>query len=241
VANGPEWRLLDLFCGGFGAGEGYRRAGWSVTGVDFVSRRSKPPGVEFIKANVSDVLPDLDFLRSFHLIHASPPCKANTRLVNVMAAQGRSPSHKDMLVEVRTALEAAGVPYIIENVEGADMRPDVMLCGSMFDLHTTDQAGERRWLRRHRLFELGGWGLGGVGIQPEDWHPAGRPMGVYGRLGDQIPEGGETAQTLAQARELMGTPWMDWAAISQAIPPAYTHYLGREAMAELSARRVVSS
>lgn len=219
-------RCLDLFCGGFGAGVGYQRAGYDVTGVDFVRRQSHPPGVEFIKADVSDVLKDTPFLRSFDLIHASPPCKENTRLQHLRDGQGGKAIHPDMLVEVRTALDAAGVPYIIENVEGARLRPDVMLCGSMFNLWVTDSHGEKRWLRRHRLFELGHWGAQGVLMQPEDWHPPERPIGIYGSIGDQVPGGGEVVESLDQARELMGTPWMSWASITQAIPPVYTQYLG---------------
>lgn len=230
-------RCLDLFCGGFGAGHGYQRAGWDVTGVDFVTRRDRPKGVHFVKADVSDILKDLEFLRSFQLVHSSPPCKENTRLTGLRDAQGGQPIHKDMLVEVRTALDLAGVPYILENVPGAAMRPDVVLCGCMFDLHTHDSRGERRWLKRPRMFELGGWGLYGWGLQPEhvDHRRLGRPLGVYGSRGDVIPGGGQTAETLAQARELLGAPWMSWASATQAIPPAYTEYLGREAMAQLVA------
>lgn len=222
-----DFDVLDLFCGGFGAGEGYQRAGARVTGVDKVRRQHTPPGVEFIKADVTDVLTDLEFLRSFDLVHASPPCKPNTRLVSLMTAQGRKPSQPDMLVPVREALTTAGVPFILENVEGADMRPDVLLCGAMFNLTVTDSTGALRWLRRHRMFELGGWGNSGFGIQPDHWEPAHlRPVGVYGRAGDNIPDGGQTVENLQQARDLLDTPWMSWAAITQAIPPAYTRYLG---------------
>ena len=226
-------RLLDLFCGGFGAGEGYKVAGWDVTGVDMVKRATHPDGVAFIKAKVEDVLPDMDFLRSFQLIHASPPCKENTRLQHIREAQGGKPIHRDMLVEVRQALDASGVPYVLENVEGAAMRPDVILCGTMFGLHTTDTQGDYRPLWRHRMFELGGWGLNGIFLQPEHHHGPGRPMGVYGSMGDAIPEGGQVAQTLDQARQLLGMPWANWETLTQAIPPAYTAYLGAMAMDEL--------
>lgn len=240
--------LLDLFAGGFGAGHGYQRAGFDVTGVDIVQRADRPEGVVFVKADVTDVLTDLDFLRTFDLIHASPPCKVHSRAGHLMAAQGGQAVHGDYVEVTRNALAASGVPYIIENVEGAPLRPDVVLCGSMLGLSTSDSLGRKRWLRRHRLFELGGWGALGWGIQPE-WccdcqsgctqpmcghRVAGyRAWGVYGSLGDAVPDGGETPETLAQARELMGTPWMSWAAITQAIPPAYTEYLGTAAREEL--------
>lgn len=226
-------RCLDLFCGGFGAGWGYHHAGWDVTGVDMVKRSTHPPGVAFIRAKVEDVLTDVGFLGSFQLIHASPPCKENTRLSHVRDAQGGKPIHRDMLVEVREALTASGVPFILENVEGAAMRPDVLLCGHMFGLHTTDSAGDYRPLERHRMFELVGWGNYGMGIQPEHTHAPGRPLGVYGSRGDAIPDGGQVAETLAQARELIGAEWMNWASLTQAIPPAYTAYLGSLAYQEL--------
>jgi DNA (cytosine-5)-methyltransferase 1 len=230
-------RLLDLYCGGFGAGEGYRRAGFDVTGVDFVTRQDHPAGVTFLRADVRDVLTDTAFLRSFALVAASPPCKVHTRLGHLRDAQGGTAVHGDLVDVTRQALLEAGVPYILENVEGAPLRPDVMLCGSMFGLHVYDSTGARRWLRRHRLFELGGWGNQGVGLQLEDTHPRGRPLGVYGSLADHVPDGGQTAESLDQARTLMGAPWMSWAAITQAIPPAYTEYLGRHALAEITATR----
>jgi DNA (cytosine-5)-methyltransferase 1 len=228
-------RLLDLYCGGFGAGYGYQLAGWAVTGVDFMKRQTHPPGVEFVRADVRDVLADLDYLRSFTLVHASPPCKVHTRLTSLLAAAGRTPLHGDLLDVTREALLSAGVPYIIENVQGAPLRPNVMLCGSHFGLQVVDSTGARRWLKRHRLFEIHGWGHYGFGLQPECQHPAtDRPYGIYGHtLNDPIPGGGQTPETLDQARELMGMPWASWASLTQAIPPAYTEYLGRHALAEL--------
>lgn len=229
-------KCLDLFCGGFGAGHGYQRAGFDVTGVDFVERQHKPEGVAFIKADVRDVLADLAFLRQFDLVHTSPPCKVHTRLGHLVAAQGKTPIHGDMVESTRAALLEAGVPFIIENVEGAPLRPDVLLCGSMFGLQVVDSLGARRWLKRHRLFELGGWGNYGMGLQPDCHHPrTDRPIGVYGSMGDEVPDGGQTAETLDQARALMGTPWMSWAAITQAIPPSYTEYLGRAFATETGA------
>lgn len=229
-------RCLDLFGGGGGSAEGYRRAGYEVTMVDNQRRRDYPPGVAFIEADCLDVMADLAFLRTFDLVTASPPCKVHTRLTALMDAQGRTPSHPDLLPQTRAALDLAGVPYIIENVEGAPMLPHVTLCGSMFGLHTYDAEGERRWLKRHRMFELGGWGLMGWGLQPECEHPPGqRPLGVYSNdPGTLTPGGGEIA-TLVQARELMGISWMSWRAITQAIPPAYTEYLGREFLEQRSA------
>lgn len=243
-------RLLDLFAGGFGAGEGYRRAGFDVTGVDIVERRDRPVGVTFVKADVRDVIADLDFLRGFDAIHASPPCKVHTRLGHLMAAQGGTAIHGDLVDTTRRALDTAGVPYVLENVPGAPLRTDVILCGTMFGLSTLDTAGRKRWLRRHRVFELGGWGDLGWGVQPEPCcacqsgcsrpmcpHRASgyRPFGVFGTIGDSVPDGGQTPESVEQARDLMGMPWAAWPSLTQAIPPAYTEYLGSALVAHLEA------
>lgn len=230
-------RLLDLYCGAFGAGEGYRRAGWSVTGVDKVRRRDIPNGVKFLHADVLEILKVKTFLRSFDAIHASPPCKVHTRLGHLMEAQGGTATEPDLVGITRDALDEAGLPYILENVEGAPMRPDVTLCGSMFpELHVYDDTG-RRWLKRHRWFELGHWGNQGIGLQPDCHHDTAgvRPLGVWGTLSDNVPSGGQTARTLDEARALMGMPWASWAGITQAIPPAYTQYLGAAMLVDIGA------
>jgi DNA (cytosine-5)-methyltransferase 1 len=141
--DGPRPAVLDLFCGGFGAGYGYQLAGFDVTGVDFVTRAHRPDGVEFIRADVLDVLADLDYLRCFDLVHASPPCKVHTRLGHLVAAQGKTPIHGDLVDVTRQALLSAGVPYIMENVEGAPLRADVTLCGTMFGLAVVDSLDQR--------------------------------------------------------------------------------------------------
>lgn len=244
-----SFTVLDLCAGGFGASWGYVLAGATVTAVDIVERAHRPDTdrITFVKADVVDVVKDHAYLQSFDLVAGSPPCKVHTRLRHLVEAQGGKPIHPDLLGPVRAELLAAGVPYVLENVEGAPLRPDVRLCGSMFGLHTHDSAGARRWLRRHRLFELGGWGNHGMAIQPEPCCSCmsgcsrpmcghriagGRPLGIYGSKNDQAPDGGQTCETLDQARELMGAPWMSWGAITQAIPPAYTHHLGAAFLAE---------
>ncbi len=227
-------RVLTLFCGSFGSGYGYLLGGATeVVGIDRMKRDGHPEGVTFIKADVRDVLTDTGFIASFDLVDASPPCKSFTRLQHMVKARGVEPADGDLLTPTRAALEAAGVPYVLENVEGAPMRPDVMLCGSMFGLHTHDEHGRRRWLKRHRWFELGGWGNYGWGLQAECQHPEDDPpLGVYGRTtGDLIPGGGQVADK-RQAQELLEMPWASWGGLTQAIPPAYTRYLMRSFIAE---------
>lgn len=225
-------RLLDLFCSAGGAGEGYRRAGFEVVGVDLVKRACGYPCGEFIKGDCLDLLADTAWLRSFDAIHASPPCQTHSRTQHLRDAQGKGTTVVDLIPETRGALEAAGVPFVIENVEGAPLRSDLMLCGSMFpELHVYDETG-RRWLKRHRIFESN------VPLSPPGpcrHKEAGvRPLGVYGSKADDIPSGGQTCRTTEQAQALMGCDWMSWRALVEAIPPAYTEHIGVQLLAHIS-------
>lgn len=198
-------RLLDLFSGAGGAARGYQLAGFHVTGVDL---RPQPryAGDVFVQADA------LTFdLSGFDAVHASPPCQAFTRAKHLRAAQGGTTKALDLLAPTRERLLASGLPYVIENVPGAPMS-GVVLCGSAFGLR----------VRRHRVFESSA-----AFLAPECRHrEQGRPVGVYHVLGDEIPCGGRTAKTLDEARAAMGIDWMEWRELKEAIPPAYTEFIG---------------
>jgi DNA (cytosine-5)-methyltransferase 1 len=234
-------RLLDLFCCEGGAARGYADAGFEVVGVDIEPQPNYP--FEFVNADVlalsrdalrgcwhesssKTVLPGMlhRCLGHFDAVHASPPCQAHSDL------QKQSKCHyEDFIEPTRALLEAWGLPYVIENVEGAPLRDPVVLCGTMFP--------ELRVIR-HRLFETN-WQL----EQPA--HPAGRHPLVfthdkrkahYGQLDQdtsyvQVTGGGNC--TIANKRAAMGTPWMSGHGCNEAIPPAYAEHLGRQAMALL--------
>lgn len=221
-------RVLDLFCGGGGAAKGYLDAGFSVEGWDIKHRQSLPDGLSFFKGDVRHVLTNMDYLRTFDLIHASPPCQSHSRTKHLRDAQGGNLKEhgEDMVDEVRQALLASGVPFVLENVPGAPLRQDLLLCGSSFPELSVIRDGERRWLQRHRIFEVEGWDVDAY--QPRCIHAAAgsRPLGVYGSKGDNIPKGGQTARTLEEGRALMGIDWMSWAALVESIPPAYTRWIG---------------
>lgn len=218
-------KLLDLFSCAGGASVGYARAGFDVTGVDI--RKMKRYPFTFIQADVREVLADTQFLAGFDAITASPPCPTNSRTQHLRNAQGKSPGalSLNMIPEVREALVANGKPYIIENVEGADMVNPITLCGSMFpELHVYDETG-RRWLKRHRLFESN------VELHSLvcDHKNAGvRPLGIYGSMRDNIPSGGQTVRSIQEGRQLMGIDWMLWGELKESIPPVYTEFLGRQ-------------
>jgi C-5 cytosine-specific DNA methylase len=131
-------RLLDLFAGAGGAARGYQLAGFHVTGID-INPQPRYAGDEFIQGDALEYLATAD-LSGFDAIHASPPCQA---YANVTAWRGQQSDHPDLVAATRDALNATGLPWVIENVPEAPIRPDLLLCGSQFGLR----------VRRHRAFE----------------------------------------------------------------------------------------
>jgi DNA (cytosine-5)-methyltransferase 1 len=201
-------KLLDLFCGAGGASKGYSLAGFDVTGIDIKHGKRYP--FEYLRRDV--MLLTIEDLEPYDLIHASPPCQTFSVTKHLRNAQGKGTDKLDLLEPVRNLLINSGKPYIIENVKGAPLINAVQLCGSAFGLK----------VRRHRLFESN------LAIKGTNCNHTERPVGVYGSLNDEIPKGGKTAETIGQAREAMGIDWMIWGELVEAIPPAYTHYIGMQ-------------
>jgi DNA (cytosine-5)-methyltransferase 1 len=204
-------KLLDLFCGVGGASVGYANAGFEVTGIDLKHGKRYP--FTYIRGNVLDYMHP-EFLSQFDVIHASPPCQTHSITKHLRNAQGKSTSKLDLIPETRAALIESGKPYIIENVMGSPLIDPIMLCGSAFGLNVL----------RHRIFESN-MKLQGTKC---DHKTQGRPVGVYGSLRDEIPKGGKTAESIEQARQAMGMYWAIWSELVEAIPPAYTLYLGEQ-------------
>ncbi|MEU7938574.1 DNA cytosine methyltransferase [Microbispora bryophytorum] len=207
-------RLLDLFCCAGGATRGYQDAGFHVTGVDI---RAQPHyiGDDFHQGDA------IEFVRkhghAFDVIHASPPCQAHTPAQRI---QNRP--HPDLIAPVRHALQAADKPYVIENVPGAPLRNPLILCGTMFGLRTY----------RHRGFEV----TPGLLI-PAPAHPA--HTAPLAKMGRPVGEG-EFMHIVGNfsgvplARQIMGMPWATRDELREAIPPAYTRYLGRHLLTALN-------
>jgi DNA (cytosine-5)-methyltransferase 1 len=200
---------------------GYAKAGFEVTGVDIVPRGNYP--LEFVQGSAMEILADTDYLDRFDVVHASPPCQLFTRTGHLARAQGRKPGGKagiDLLTPTLAALKAWGGVWIVENVPGAPMPGGVKVCGTAFALS----------IQRHRIFTSNRRIYGTLCRHAQ----AGRPIGVYHMLGDDIPNGGRTAKTKTEAAALLGVTWpMTWKEMAQIVPPVYTAYLGRQLLNSL--------
>ena len=195
---------------------GYYRAGFEVIGVDINPQPHYP--FEFHQADALTYP-----LNGFDVIHASPPCQPFTRGRELRAHQSGKPSTPDLVEPTRRLLISSGVPWIIENVPGAPLIAPITLCGSAFGLA----------VRRHRLFEMSHPPLF---LPPCDHRGQGKPVGVYHKMNDQVKGidhttgltvlGGRTASTIDEGQAAMGITWMTWPELREAIPPAYTQWIG---------------
>lgn len=218
-------RLLDLYCCADGAGVGYHRAGFDVVGVDIASQKRYP--FQFVQADALEYVAAHG--HEFDVIHASPPCQ----FASEATPMKRRSKHENLIPATRRALMATGKPYVIENVENARrfLHNPLMLCGSMFGLPV--------W--RHRYFEC----YPNLMFPPAVCNHARRPVtftsGSHSRKINRMSpvlitgttrrspaNGGRFDYTLAQCREAIECEWMTRAEIDQAIPPAYTEYIGRQ-------------
>ena len=212
-------RILDLFCCAGGAGAGDARAGFEVVGVDINPQPRYP--FTFIQGDAVDA-----DISGFDAIHASPPCQRHTDL-----ARQSKIEYPCFIEPIREKLIASGLPYVIENVEGAPLLDPIMLCGTMFPA-----------LRviRHRLFETN-WPLR---ARTHGKHPLvytlDKRKAHYGKLSEwtspvQVTGGGNC--TVAAASDAMGIDWMTKNELNEAIPPEYTEFIGRQLLEQMDATR----
>ena len=212
-------RILDLFCCAGGAGMGYHRAGFEVVGVDIAPQPNYP--FEFHQGDALDFL--AEHWREFDAAHGSPPCQASTALTKG-TNQGRE--YPQLIPETRRLLRATGLPTVIENVQGSDLRRDLTLCGEMFGLGVL----------RHRYFEVDGFTAAAPMHKPHRGRVRGWRHGTYydGPYVAVYGEGGGKG-SVAEWQEAMGIDWTDVRAeIAEAIPPAYTEHIGRQLLEHLT-------
>jgi DNA (cytosine-5)-methyltransferase 1 len=208
--------LLDLYCKAGGCTKGYMDAGFYVIGVD-IEPQPHYIGDEFVQADA------LTFpLDGYSLIHASPVCKAYTNC-NFSPKE----KHHKGIHDIRQRLQTSGIPYVIENVMGAKayMNACLMLCGSMFGLK----------VQRHRLFEIGNTDI--CLTPPLPCNHKGATIAIYGHSvwdsslpGTPRKDGRSRPDSVpvTVGRAAMDIDWMSTAELAQAIPPAYTKFLGEQ-------------
>lgn len=212
-------RLLDLFCGGGGAGSGYALAGWHITGVDLHDQPEYPG--EFILGDALDYLEAHG--HTYDAIHASPPCQGYSAKIRTRSSRWSLTAGRDeprLITTTRTLLARTGRPWVIENIIGARhaMAASLLLCGTMFGLP----------IQRHRIFECSHLIMA----------PAHGPChGVAKRFAaargwdyrDMRATGkGRRAGTAERWSEILGIRHpMRLAQLAEAIPPAYTHFIGQ--------------
>jgi DNA (cytosine-5)-methyltransferase 1 len=212
-------RLLDLFCGAGGAAMGYHRAGFDVVGVDIEPQPHYP--FEFHQADALTYP-----LEGFDAIHASPPCQAYSRLRTLPWL--RDKVYWDSIPPTRARLLEATVPWVMENVEGSPI-DGIYLCGTMFGLAWPDGTP----LYRHRPFETTWFMLAPGHPKHSRTLVPGRLLKGRARLNNGYVIGGH--QNGLRAMGAMGIDWMTGSELSQAIPPAYTEWIGGQLLAAIEA------
>lgn len=198
---------------------GYRRAGFDVVGVDIAVQPDYP--FTFALGDALDFL--ADHWRNFDAIHASPPCQASTTLTK---GTNKGREYVQLIPETRRLLRATGLPSVIENVQGSDLRRDLTLCGEMFGLGVI----------RHRYFEVSGFTATSPAHKPHRGRVRGWRHGTYfdGPYLAVYGDGGGKG-SVAEWQAAMGIDWTDdRKAIAEAIPPVYTECVGAQLLAHLA-------
>jgi DNA (cytosine-5)-methyltransferase 1 len=231
--------LLDLFSGAGGCAAGYAQAGFEVVGVDVHPQPRYP--FAFVQADALDVLNMLladdglwhgYALDDFAAIHASPPCQEYSKSRYLRNATHATPRIREKLVtQVRTRLEATCLPWVMENVPGAPLPDALELCGSMFGLP----------IRRHRWFASSHYLYAPGPCQHTDgfYNVIGGKVRGYGTYASEtlyLDSKGRSRRREGYYRssvgyDAMGIDWpMTRREMSEAIPPAYTRWIGVQLM-----------
>jgi len=219
-------KLLDLYCGAGGCAAGYTKAGFEVVGVDIAPQPNFL--YKFIQADALEVLIDREFIYQFDFIHASPPCQRYSRAKALSRARndGRYGKHPDLIHETRELLRETDKPYVIENVAGSPLVNPLKLFGSQFkNLYTQRE----RWFESNIPL-----------IEPETLRKkmktpsAGNGIGEDGAIsicGSGGVRGLNAKQiVLYWGFAMGGIDWMTRKELAEAIPPAYTEFIGKQVM-----------
>jgi DNA (cytosine-5)-methyltransferase 1 len=208
---------------------GYHLAGFEVVGVDIEPQPRYP--FEFHQADAVSILRSMVDYPSFSgemwrpgyfaAIHASPPCQDHSPLKSRAGEHGTG----WMLDATLELLAQQPAVWVVENVGSAHNRADFLLCGEMFGLRTV----------RHRRFTIDPRFSALLAVPPHGKHR--RPTSTKNRV-SALAEGHNlsiTGNVGVHAGPLcMGIDWMTGDELSQAIPPAYTEFIGEQLLAHLA-------
>ena len=200
------FKVLDLFCCAGGAAMGLHMSldangmKHTITGID----KTFQPRYPFNK-RVKDIneMSWMELLE-YDFIWASPPCQKYSLLKYVTKKE-----YPDMIPFTREILEKSGKPYVMENVEPAPLRKDLLLCGEMFGLK----------IFRHRIFEVN-FDI----IQPVHYkHKGSVKHGDYLTLAGS---GCGKSGYIDDWQRAIGINWVrDKHMLAEAVPPAYSCYI----------------
>jgi DNA (cytosine-5)-methyltransferase 1 len=223
------YTILDLCGGAGGSAKGYHDAGFKVIGVDLHPQPRYP--YEFIQHDALELLSDIaDYGVEFVLadaygpidaIHISPPCQRWS--VMSKCRPGLADKYPDLITPARALLRQTGLPFIIENVPGAPLREPLTLCGTQFGLVAEWPGRGRYGLRRHREFETWPFKVPAHPYRCDHLLPS-LPVYGHGAAGNRPELRGQGFAELA--REGMQIDWMTRSELAEAVPPAYTEYIG---------------
>jgi DNA (cytosine-5)-methyltransferase 1 len=238
--------LIDWFACEGGATRGYQDAGFEVYAFDMLPKFAKRnpaeafgtgdavaalddlldgKGVSFVRR--SDGKKDTLYLDDADAEHGSPPCQAYS-----ITKHGHNRQHPMLIEPVRERFQAAGIPWVIENVVGAPLEDPLLLCWSMFNEagSVIDDDGTPLRMERHRLFESN---LDLIAPRPDHHDKAIQVAGAYGGArrdkheARHVRHGGYVPSKEKQ-QELLGIDWMTQYGLYQSLPPVYTEWIGRQ-------------
>lgn len=183
---------------------GIQKAGFQVTGIDINPQPEYP--FEFIQEDVLSL--NADFISEFDFIWSSPPCQAYS-----WASKRWNKEYPDLVHETRELLNKSGRPFVIENVNGAPIRKDLMLCGEMFKLGVI----------RHRYFEINKFWVQKLKHRK---HKGTVREGAYCTVAGH---GGDGKASLKAWQESIGVDWIsDKKQLAQVVPPVYSNYIVKQ-------------
>lgn len=200
-------------CGAGGSSFGYWLARFLPDGVDIVPQPNYPfrffqgDAVEFLERHACE----------YDLIAASPPCQRYSRMSK--CRPGLAETYPDLIGPWREAIQATGLPYVIENVYGAPLNNPVMLCTASFDGRET---------YRHRFFESNIL----LTVPPHPEHTVRASRAGHWEPGTYISIAGHCSP-MWKAREAMGIDWCTREELKEAVPPCFTEYIGLQVQAAL--------